>query len=68
MLVLSRKPGESLQVGRDITITVVEIKGNRVRLGIDAPKDVAVVRTELANAIPRRADDQPEPEIVIEVA
>ena len=68
MLVLSRKPGETLQVGRDITITVVEIKGNRVRLGIDAPKDVAVVRTELANTASRRPDDQPQPEIVIDVA
>jgi carbon storage regulator len=67
MLVLSRKPGETLTVGRDITITVVEIKGNRVRLGIDAPRDVAVVRTELGTAGPR-GDELPKPEVVIDVA
>jgi carbon storage regulator len=47
MLVLSRKPGEQIYIGNHITITVVEIKGNRVRLGIDAPSDVSVLRAEL---------------------
>ena len=47
MLVLSRKPGEQIYVGNNITITVVEIKGNRVRIGIDAPGDVSVLRAEL---------------------
>ena len=47
MLVLSRKPGEQVYIGNNITITVVEIKGNRVRLGIDAPSDVSVLRAEL---------------------
>jgi carbon storage regulator len=47
MLVLSRKPGEQVYIGNHITITVVEIKGNRVRLGIDAPSDVSVLRAEL---------------------
>lgn len=47
MLVLSRKPGEQVYIGNNITITVVEIKGNRVRLGIEAPSDVSVLRAEL---------------------
>jgi carbon storage regulator len=47
MLVLSRKPGEQVYIGNHITITVVEIKGNRVRIGIDAPGDVSVLRAEL---------------------
>ena len=48
MLVLSRKPGEKIVIGNDITITVVEIKGNRIRVGIDAPDEVRVLRGELA--------------------
>lgn len=47
MLVLSRKLGESIRIGEDIEITVVEVKGNRVRLGIRADRSVNVVRSEL---------------------
>ena len=47
MLVLSRKVNESIVIGKDITITVLEIKGNRIRLGIEAPKECRVVRSEL---------------------
>jgi carbon storage regulator len=47
MLVLSRKPGEALRVGDDVEITVVEVKGDMVRLGIDAPRNVSVWRKEL---------------------
>jgi carbon storage regulator len=47
MLVLSRKPGEKVYIGNNITITVVEIKGNRIRLGIEAPGTVPVLRAEL---------------------
>jgi carbon storage regulator len=47
MLVLSRKPGEKLMIGRDITITLLEANGNRVRLGIEAPADVPILRAEL---------------------
>ena len=46
MLVLSRKTNQSIKIG-DVTITVTRIKGNVVRLGIEAPKDTKVVRTEL---------------------
>jgi carbon storage regulator len=47
MLVLSRKPGEQLRIGDNITITVVEVRGNRVKIGIEAPRSVGVVRSEL---------------------
>jgi carbon storage regulator len=49
MLVLSRKPGEKIHIGTGITITVVAAKGNKVRIGIDAPKDVPVLRSELGD-------------------
>ena len=47
MLVLTRKLNEQIQIGNDITITVVRVKGNTVRVGIDAPRDVRVIRAEL---------------------
>jgi carbon storage regulator len=47
MLVLTRKLGEQILVGKDITITVLAIQGNRIRLGVKAPEGVPVVRTEL---------------------
>lgn len=47
MLVLTRKEGEQIKIGENITLTVVRVSGNKVRLGIDAPPDVLVVRTEL---------------------
>jgi carbon storage regulator len=60
MLVLSRKPGEKIHVGSDITITVVRVEGNRVRIGIDAPADVPLVRAEL-NGVPRPSTAEPPP-------
>lgn len=47
MLVLTRRPGESIVVGEDIVITVIEIKGGQVRIGIDAPRSVEVYREEI---------------------
>ena len=47
MLVLSRKYGEKIRIGGDITITVVDIEPNKVRLGIEAPRDVPIYREEL---------------------
>jgi carbon storage regulator CsrA len=47
MLVLSRKLDESIHIGNDIKITILRVKGNTVRIGIDAPRDVRVVRSEL---------------------
>lgn len=51
MLVLSRKKNESIVINNDIVITVVEIRGDKVRLGIVAPRDVAVHREEVYEAI-----------------
>ena len=48
MLVLSRKCGEQLIIGEDITVTVLKVQGNQVRIGIDAPKHVQVLREELS--------------------
>ncbi len=47
MLVLSRKAGEQIRIGNNITLTVVEIQGNRMRLGIDAPRECKILRSEL---------------------
>ena len=51
MLILSRRVGESLKIGDKVTITVLGLKGNQVRLGIAAPKDVAVHREEVFERI-----------------
>jgi carbon storage regulator len=48
MLVLSRKKNEEIVIGNQITITVVQVHGNRVRLGIKAPREIQVLRHELA--------------------
>jgi carbon storage regulator len=48
MLVLMRRPGESIHIGEDIVITVVGMERNRVRIGVKAPRDVAVDREEIA--------------------
>ncbi len=55
MLVLTRKRGEELIIGDSIVITVVEIRGDKVRLGIDAPHEIPVHRREVYDAIERRA-------------
>ena len=47
MLVLTRKPNEKIHIGNDITITVIRVKGQQVRLGIEAPRNVRVLRAEL---------------------
>ena len=55
MLVLSRKKNESIVINNDITIVVVEIRGDKVRLGVEAPKEVPVHRREVYEAIKRNA-------------
>jgi carbon storage regulator len=55
MLVLSRKKNESIVINNDITIVVVEIRGDKVRLGVEAPKEVPVHRREVYDAIRRNA-------------
>ena len=60
MLILTRRVGESLMVGEDITVTVLGVKGNQVRIGVNAPRDVAVHREEIFNRI--QGDEEPKPE------
>lgn len=60
MLVLSRKRNEQIVVNDEVVITVVEIRGDKVRLGIDAPKEVPVHRREVFEAIKRAQAEQQE--------
>ena len=60
MLVLSRKKNESIVIDNDITIMVVEIRGDKVRLGVEAPKEVPVHRREVYDAIKRSELQQQE--------
>ena len=63
MLILTRRVGESLMIGDDVTITVLGVKGNQVRIGVKAPKEVAVHREEILDRIAEssnlEAEDQP---------
>lgn len=58
MLVLSRNTDESIVIGNDIKITVVAIRGDKVRLGIDAPKEISVHRLEVFQAITKQQDSE----------
>jgi carbon storage regulator len=60
MLVLSRKKNESIVINNDITIVVVEIRGDKVRLGVEAPKEVPVHRREVYDAIRRNSRAETE--------
>lgn len=50
MLIINRKAGESLEIGEGVRVTVVSVEGGRVRLAIDAPKNVTILRSELVDA------------------
>jgi carbon storage regulator len=62
MLVLSRKKNESIVINNEITIVVVEIRGDKVRLGVEAPREVPVHRREVYDAIQRNNHDGQETE------
>ncbi len=53
MLILTRRVGETLMVGDDVTVTVLGVKGNQVRIGVNAPKDVSVHREDIYQRIQR---------------
>lgn len=57
MLVLTRKVGERIVVGDYIYITVLEVRGNRIRIGLEAPADVLILREEIVAHDPRMVDD-----------
>ena len=60
MLILTRRVGETLMVGDEVTVTVLGVKGNQVRIGVKAPKHVSVHREEIYERI--RAEQQSEPD------
>ena len=58
MLILTRRVGESVMIGDEVTITVLGVKGNQVRIGVNAPKDVSVHRQEIYERIRKEQDDE----------
>lgn len=60
MLILTRRVGETLIIGDNVVITVLGVKGNQVRIGINAPKDVSIHREEIYNRIHQDLDDTTE--------
>ncbi|HSW32345.1 MAG TPA: carbon storage regulator CsrA [Steroidobacteraceae bacterium] len=57
MLILTRRVGETVMIGDDVTVTVLGVKGNQVRVGVNAPRDVAVHREEIFERIKREEQD-----------
>jgi carbon storage regulator len=59
MLILTRRVGETVMIGNEVTVTILGVKGNQVRVGVNAPKDVAVHREEIYERIKREEDHDP---------
>jgi len=58
MLILTRRVGETLMIGDEVTVTILGVKGNQVRIGVNAPRDVAVHREEIYERIKSEQDQQ----------
>jgi carbon storage regulator len=58
MLILTRRVGETVMIGNEVTVTVLGVKGNQVRIGVNAPKDVAVHREEIYERIKREEENE----------
>ena len=63
MLILTRRVGETVMIGEEVTITVLGVKGNQVRIGVNAPKTVAVHREEIFERIKREQDGDTAPAV-----
>lgn len=61
MLILTRRVGESVMIGDTVKFTVLGVKGNQVRIGTDAPKNIAVHREEIYKRIKRETESEPPP-------
>ena len=62
MLILTRRVGETVMIGNEVSVTVLGVKGNQVRIGINAPKHIAVHREEIYERIKREQSEQREAE------
>ncbi len=65
MLILTRRVGETVIIGNEVTVTVLGVKGNQVRIGVNAPKDVPVHREEVYDRIKREEDGDPATQTIL---